>query len=141
MNAKETKRIAVFGDFENFVKISKCSTLTEVGDYTVVCNKKGEPRRVMCYSVYDLTQEEHEAAKCILHEVCKREGYGYVALNKICEAISWKLDEVVEAIRRAKARKGEQEELMLQREILKLQKSMMRSLKEWQNMKKEYGLI
>lgn len=122
MRNESKRKYGIFADFESFVRICK-SSITEPGEYTVVSDQNGKPRRVMCYSTFELTNEEFEVAKTIMHETCKRVGHGYKALNVICEIIAFEMEKMVAASREDKARREALEEMKLQRAAARLMRN------------------
>lgn len=91
MKEQAKNKYSLYVNFESFMKMSK-SGLSEVGEYTCVSDSKGKSKRVMVYSMFDLTDEEYKSALELMHEVCNKCGHSYESVNLICEQIVTNLD-------------------------------------------------
>lgn len=90
MKEQVKNKYSLYVNFESFMKLSK-SGLSEVGEYTVVGSTNGS-KRVMVYSMFELTDEEYKSALDLMHEVCNKCGHSYESVNLICEQIVSNLD-------------------------------------------------
>lgn len=103
MKEQVKNKYSLYVNFESFMKLSE-SGLSEVGEYTVVGSTKGS-KRVMVYSMFELTDEEYKAALDTMHRICDRMGHSYKAVNVLCEMIAFKMPSLLAAHEAERERK------------------------------------